>query len=79
MEPFNKKDNSKMKAIYDFIVSFYGPKFDPQSEIKKFSKNVDNKCPLPLQYIKQQYVLDNKDKLTHKIHRKDVYDDYART
>ena len=53
----------------------------PNSTSNPRSRNfqrIDNKCSLPLQYIKQQYVLDNKDKLTYKIHRKDVYDDYAR-
>ena len=77
MEPFNNRDKPKMKAIYDFIVSHHEPGFNFQSEIKKISKNVDNRCPLPIQYIKQMYVLNNKEKLEYKIHRLDVYNAYV--
>ena len=78
MSPFQHNDKAKLKAIYDYIVSHYNPKYNYQSEIKNITTDVDNRCPLPMQYIKQRYVMDNTEKIKYTENRKDVYDEYTK-
>lgn len=81
IKTFNKttdSDKAKLKALYDYITSHYDPKYNMQQNLKRiYPDKATSKIPPAVEFIKQQYIMQNPLQTKFNYNRVAVYNAYV--